>query len=68
MTPLLNQAAAPNFAEFAVELLQHFVPGKHDTRRKWIKILGTFFFDHHTYAYAAVKINQITTAGSSNLT
>ena len=49
--------------------IPEFVPGKNDPRRKriFVQISGNNVFDLLKWAYAAVTLNQITTAGSSTI-
>ena len=43
------------------EKIPDFVPGKYNPSKKRIlaQSSGNIFFDHHTWAYAAVKLNHI---------
>ena len=51
------------------EKIPDFIPGKYDPSKKtdFGANFRIFVFDHLTKIYAAVKLNQITTAGSSNI-
>ena len=50
--------------KYQILFLESVTPQKIDFGANFRK----FFFDHLKYAYAAVKLNQITTAGSWNIT
>ena len=68
----------PNFVDFLLndcklilckKIIPSLVPVRYDPSRKRIlvQISGTISFDHFAWAYAPVKLIQITTAGTSNI-